>query len=124
MTQQELRGQLWRELPVLRRSLVGREKVDDIITIAIEQCPLEFFQHISQGSNEQGVVLAAWGQSVNRGYRLLYGEEAQFGPLFWILISPLIQYLLKRLLEWWFESRANRVKMAGWQKELTSGHSR
>jgi hypothetical protein len=121
MTQQELRDQLWSELPVLRRNLVGREKVDDVITIAIEQCPLEFFQHISQGSNEQGVVLAAWGQSVNRGYRLLYGEEAQFGPLFWILISPLIQYLLKRLLEWWFESRVNRVKMAGWQKELTSG---
>jgi hypothetical protein len=115
VNQQELRDQLWRELPVLRRNIIGREKVDDIITIAIEQCPLEFFQHISQGSNEQDVALAAWGQSVKRGY----GEEAQFGPLFWILVSPLIQYLLKRLLEWWFESRANRVKMAGWRRELT-----
>lgn len=119
MTQRELRDQLWSELPVVRRNLIGREKVDDMITIAIEQCPLEFFQHVSQGSNEQDVALAAWGQSVKRGYGLLYGEEAQFGPLFWILVSPLIQYLLKRLLEWWFESRANRVKMAGWRRELT-----
>lgn len=119
MTQQELRDRLWSELPVLRRNLLGREKVDDLITIAIEQCPLEYFQHISHGSNEQEVVAAAWGQNVKRGYGLLYGEDAKFGPLFWILITPLIQYLLKRLLDWWFESRANRVLLAGWKKELT-----
>ena len=119
MTQQELRDQLWRELPVLRRNIVGRERVDDMITIAIEQSPLESLLHASQGSNEQNVALEAWGQSVRLGYGLLYGEESQFGPLFWILVSPLIQYLIQRLMEWWFESHANRVKMAGWRKELT-----
>jgi hypothetical protein len=119
MTQQELRDQLWQELPLIRRNIIGREKVDDIITIAIEQCPLEFIQHISEGSAEKEIVTAAWGQSVKRGYDLLYGEDATFGPLFWILLSPVIQYLIKRLLEWWFESRTNRVLMAGWRRELT-----
>jgi hypothetical protein len=119
MTQQELRDQLWQELPLIRRNIIGREKVDDIITIAIEQCPLEFIQHISEGSAEKEIVTAAWGQSVKRGYDLLYGEDATFGPLIWILLSPVIQYLIKRLLEWWFESRTNRVLMAGWRRELT-----
>lgn len=119
MTQQELREQLWQELPVLRRNIIGRERVNDIITIAIEQCPLEFIRHISDGSTEKDVVIAAWKQSVKRGYDLLYGEDVTFGPLFWILLSPVIQYLLKRLLEWWFDSHANRVRMAGWRRGLT-----
>ena len=116
MTQQELRDQLWRELPVLRRNILGRERVDDLITIAIEQFPEEYARH---GQSSQDVVAMAWSQDVKRGYYLLYGEDVTFGPLFWILISPVIQYLLKRLLEWWFESSANRVKMAGWRRELT-----
>lgn len=119
MTQRELREQLWEELPLIRRNILGRERVDDLITLAIEQCPVEYIQHTAAGSSERDVVSAAWGQSVKRSYSLLYGEDAKFGPLFWILISPVIQYLIMRLLKWWEESRANQVIMAGWRRELT-----
>lgn len=119
MTLKSLKEQLWRELPFVRKHIIGRERIDDIVILAIEQSPLEFCQHISEGTIEESVVLAAWEQSVKRGYCLMYGEEAQFGPLFWILIGPIVQYILKRLLERWFESSANRVMMAGWRRELT-----
>lgn len=119
MTQSQLREQLWCELPLVRKSIVGRERVDDIITIAIEQSPIEFCRHISRGSIEQDVVLAAWGQSVKRGYCLIYGEEAQFGPLFWLVVGPIVQIILQKLLDWWFASRSHRILLEGWRRELT-----
>lgn len=121
MTQEELRERLWEELPLVRRNILGKERVDDLITLAIEQFPVEYIHHAAAGSSERDVVAAAWGQSIKRGYSLLYGEDVKFGPLFWILISPVIQYLIQRLLEWWSESRANQVIMAGWRRELTKG---
>jgi hypothetical protein len=116
----DLQEKMWRELPFFRRNVVGRDRIDDLVTIAIEQSPIEFIQHISQGSNEEEVLIATWSRSVKRSYCLVRGaDEAEFGPLFWLLISPLLQILLQKLLEWWFESRTNRVLMAGWQRRMT-----
>lgn len=117
----DLQEKMWRELPFFRRNVVGRERIDDLVAIAVEQSPIEFIQHVSRGSDEQDVLIEAWAASVKRGYCLVRGsDEAEFGPLFWILISPLLQILLKKLLDWWFESRTNRVLMAGWQRRMTT----
>jgi hypothetical protein len=115
----ELFEAIWDELPFFRRHLLGREKIEDLFLISIEQSPESLFQHVTASPNSQEVVLTAWGQSVKRGYCLLYGEDVTFGPLFWILISPVLQYMLKRILEWWFESRSHRVLFAGWKQEAT-----
>lgn len=115
MTKQDLQDRIWGDLPFVRKHLIGRERYDDLFAISIEQCPVEFCQHVSGGSVEADVVIAAWEQSVRRGYCLVYGDEAQFGPLFWILIGPIVQLMLKKLLEWWFESSRNRALMAKWR---------
>lgn len=115
MKQQDLRDLIWAELPFVRKHIVGRERYEDLFTIAVEQCPIEFCNHASNGSPESDVIVSAWEQSVKRGYCLVYGDEAQFGPMFWILIGPLVQIMLKKLLEWWFESEKNRKAMAYWR---------
>ena len=119
MTKSELAREIWEELPFVRRQLIGREKFEDLFLISIEQCPESLFYHIIPGGNSQDVVVAAWGQSVRRGYCLLYSDNVTFGPLFWILISPVLQYMLKRIVEWWMESRSHKVLLAGWKKEAT-----
>lgn len=116
----ELAESIWKDLPFFRRQLLGRERVGDMVLIAIEQCPLDLCAHVSQGSKECEVLEAAWSQDIKRSYCLLYtGDEAKFGPLFWILVSPVLHYVIQRILEWYFESRANRTTLKRWKKGLT-----
>lgn len=117
VTQHELREEIWMSVPPLRRLIIGRERVDDIITMAIENAPLE---QIVAAGEDQSVVLKVWEADVKRCYCLVCGDEVTFGPLFWILIGPIVQLALKKLLEWWFASSANRVMLAGWKRELTA----
>ena len=120
MTIEELKDLMWQELPVLRRNLVGRDRIDELVLISVEQCPIRFVEHVCQGGGGEEVILSAWGQSVKRGHCLLHGHQnVQFGPLFWVLVGPLLQIMLKKLLEWWFESNRNKLLMAGWQRSMT-----
>lgn len=108
---------VWDSLPRFRKMVVGRERIDDLIEIVVEQCPCEYVAQVSHKSCEEAVVSMAWTQSVKRSYCLLYGEEVTIGPIFWILIAPLLQLMITKILEWWWESRNNRTLMILWNKE-------
>ena len=114
----ELQDAVWQSLPFLRRQLVGRERMERIVNLAIDRAPLEVLPYVNQGSNEENVVCTAWQAAVKTRYCTKYGDDAiRFGPLFWIVVSPLIQYAIKAILEWWLNSKTNRVLIAGWRKE-------
>lgn len=114
--QEEVKNQIWQELPLVRRNLIGRDRVNDLIEMAVEQAPLELFRHVAGNKTSQGIVLAAWGANVKRGYCLLREstDEKQFGPIFWIIIGPLLQIMLQKLLDWYFRSPA---EMKRWKNE-------
>lgn len=115
---QEFRDMVWDSLPVLRRNLVGRRRIDTIVDLCVDRAPLEVLPYIHDRPGEEAVVMKVWQQSVKGLYCREYGEDAiAFGPLFWIVVSPLIQYAITRILAWFWESRANRVLIAGWRKE-------
>jgi hypothetical protein len=118
MKRDDLRDAVWKSLPYLRKQMLGRERIDRITDLVIDRAPLEVMPYVDRGSNEEEVVCLAWQSAVKMRYCTMYGEDAiQFGPLFWIIVSPLIQYAIKAIIEWWFQSRANRVLLAGWRKE-------
>lgn len=121
MTIRELQARVWSELPFLRRHIVGRDRVDDLVSLSIEQAPVDLLKHVSGNPTSQQVVLAAWGQSVKRSYCLIRGstDEKQLGPIFWILIGPLLQALLSRLMDWYFRSPKNSALMRGWQRRMS-----
>ena len=106
-SQEDLRESLWKSVPPARRLLVGRERIDDIITMAIENAPIEHINLVGSPGPEQDVVLKAWENDVKRCYCLVCGDEVTFGPLFWILIGPIVQIMLKKIIEWWFESHSH-----------------
>lgn len=117
MTLQELRDDIWRSLPPVRKRLVGRRCIEELITTAIECSPIQFADCIQIGSPEEEVFLAAWRSDVKKAYCLKQGGDFQFGPLFWIVAGPILQFIITRLLNWWFESSSHRVIMAGISKE-------
>lgn len=115
---QDLQDLVWNSLPVLRRNLVGRRRIDRIVDLCIDRAPLEVLPCVGDRPGEQEIVAKAWQNSVKGMYCREYGEDAiQFGPLFWVIVSPLIQYAIMKIIEWFWASRANRVLLAGWRKE-------
>jgi hypothetical protein len=118
MTPRDVRDQIWRELPLVRRHLVGRSRVDDLIEVAIDQAPVDLLRHVAGNQHGKDVVLAAWGQNSKRGYVLIResSDEKAFGPLFWILLSPVLQLILSKLLDWYFRSPQNAVLMRAWKE--------
>jgi hypothetical protein len=119
-TLKDLQEEVWSGIPYIKRKLIGRERVDDLVMLAVEQCPLDLCQHFEPGSKECDVVCAAWSESARRSYCLLYGgDENTFGPLFWILVSPVMSYIMQRILEWYFETKSHRATLRRWKRELT-----
>jgi hypothetical protein len=119
MTQQELRDEIWESLPPLRRRILGKERVEDLITMSMEHYPLELCPHILSGEGSEKVVLMTWEKNVKRSYSLVYGDDSKFGPLFWIMIGPIVQLILRKLLDYWFASRSHRVLLTIWRRQLT-----
>ena len=118
MTRDDLRELVWQGMPLLRGRLVGRARIDRITDLVIDRAPLEVLPYIREGTQEEEVVKRAWQGVVKTRYCTEYGEDViQFGPLFWIVMSPLIQYAIAAILKWWLESRSHRVLIVGWRKE-------
>lgn len=113
-----LHDMVWRSLPVLRRNLVGRERMNRVVDLCIDRAPLEVLPLVQDRPSEREVVATVWKSAVKGLYCRKYGEDAiQFGPLFWIVISPLIQFAIAKIIEWFWQSASNRVLLAGWRKE-------
>ncbi len=118
MNREELRELVWQEMPLLRSRLIGRARMDRVVDLIIDRAPLEVLPYVDRGSREEEVVKRAWQASVKTRYCAKYGEDAiQFGPLFWVIMSPLIQYAIQAILKWWLESASHRVLIVGWRKE-------
>lgn len=119
MTREELVQDIWNGLPMLRRNLLGRKRIERFVEIAVAESPLEILQYVSDRSHQAEIVAATWKGSVKKGYCVKYGDDSvQFGPLFWIIAIPLIQYIVKKLMERWFGDRRARIAIAAWRQEM------
>ena len=74
---------VWSSLSPIRKRIVGRERVNDLIAITIEQSPVRLLHHVVSGSTGEQVVVDEWHTGVRRMYCLL---DSQFGPIFWLLL--------------------------------------
>lgn len=113
---QELLDSTWLALPWTRRNLVGRRVIDRLVDVCISSSPLEFLSQVEPGSPEDRVVRRAWAIEAKRQYCCMHGEDViAFGPLFWLIVSPLIQVVIARLIEWWLESNSHKALLRAWR---------
>lgn len=113
----DLQDEIWSELPYIRKRILGRERVNDIIHIAIEQAPTELFAYVSKGGDQEEIVKKTWSMAVKRSYSAVYGakDDVAFGPLFWIIVAPIVAYIITRILDHWFK---DPKQVIAWQKGL------
>lgn len=118
MTRDELLEEMWDSLPWLRKRLLGRERVNRLVESCISQTPVELLSHVADRPEEVEVVEAAWRGDSKKRYSTRYGDDViEFGPIFWIVAAAVIQYIVQRLLEWWFERRECRSLIEAWRAE-------
>lgn len=120
MTRDDLVNDIWVGLPMLRRNLLGKHRVQRFVELAVAESPLEVLRHVQSGGHQADIVSATWKGSVKKGYCVKYGDDSvQFGPLFWIIAIPIIQYVVKRLMERWFGGGSQeQLLIASWKREL------
>ena len=121
MTREEFRDQMWKAVPGIRKIILGRRRVDRMVDVAVERTPASLLRRVAKDSDEMAVVMSTWRGDIKKHYSLKHGDDAiQFGPLFWIIASAVIQYIVTKILEWWFERRECRELIESWNTEGTT----
>lgn len=112
---EELCAYVRRELP-LRARLVGRERLDDMVRIAVTEWPADALLACRRGSGEEERMLDGTASSVARVYEAVRGSEERYGFLWAFVLSSVVSAIVQLILQWWLERPANRVKMVAWKK--------
>ena len=119
MPADELCDYVRRRLPV-RARLVGKERLNDLVLMAVTEWPSDWLMQCGRGSVEEEKAIGDTAGRVSRTYEAVRGAEPQYGFLWALVLSAAISAIVQHILEWWLSRPANRVKMAGWQEEMRS----
>ena len=116
MTPADLKEHVWRRLGP-RKWLVGREQVDLLTQLTIENWQSEYFQ-AANGDQELAAVAEGTLVAVKRMHQAVggYGER-EYGMIWAFLLSAVASAVIQAVLKWWLERRSNRVSMLVWQQE-------
>jgi hypothetical protein len=104
-----------RERLPLRARLVGKDRLDDIVRIAVTEWPIVPLMECGRGSAEEELLLDRLRVSVSRTYELVRGSEPRYGFFWAFVLSAAVSAVIQVILRWWIEKRANRCKIAAWQ---------
>lgn len=120
MTLGDFKEHVWGELPPIRRMLVGREVVNDLVEIAVHNWESQVLSHCANDAQRQ-VVASSILRSVRRGYQAISGREAEeYGVFFWpILLQAVASLVVQLILQWWLDKRMNRVRLEVWKTEMS-----
>jgi len=118
MTVADLQQHVWRRLG-LRKWLVGRDEVDLITRLAVENWQTSYYE-AADSDRERAIVSEGTLAAVKRAHSAVggYGEQ-EYGMIWVLLLGSVASAIIQVLLRWWLEKRANRALMLVWQYELT-----
>ena len=107
-----LQNEIWNALPLVK-CLLGRKKINALIDSAIKSAPFAVLEILRKNPKHEESTRSKWVDMT----RQLHAKDATFGPLFWLLVLPLLQVLIRKLIEWWLSDRENRISMTAWHAE-------
>lgn len=99
MTLDALTDEVWNGLP-LKRHLAGRRVVGRIVAAAVRTWPVAVMEQCDD--HQMDVVGKFHARAVERAVRREYG----MGILLTLILSALVQEVVKLLIEWWRNHRS------------------
>lgn len=114
LTFKDLQDHVWLNLPYVRRHLVGRQKINDLVDIVMIEWPETSLSCSSSDDTAERQSMRTLHQSVNRQITLLYGDT-KYGFATSVIVLMVLWYVLWIVLAWWRLSRKNQHLMSEWR---------
>lgn len=105
----------------LRARLVGKERLNDMVLMAITEWPIQPLMDCVRGSGDEEKILDETALRVGRTYESVRGSEKRYGFFWTFVLSSVVSAVVQLILQWWLSRAANRVKMAAWQYGMRGG---
>lgn len=115
MTRDDLIESIWRDAPATKR-LIGRKKFAAAVEAAIETAPI---YQICYGPGVAADEIAGRPTRERWAKRVTSHRECQFGPLTWIIVGAIVNFIVWKLLDWATKRRSNALLLAGWSAEAS-----
>lgn len=120
MTLDDLRDEVWQSMPPVRKRLVGRETVNELVTIAVYNWEGDYLAACADNAQRQ-VYVSALLQAVKRAHQPVSGYETQeYGFIWMFLLSAVASAVIQYLVKWWLDRNLNRECMAQWKREMAA----
>ena len=120
MTLAELRDNVWVSLPPLRKRIVGRDAVDDFVTLAVQNWEGEYLAACQDNQQRSAYVHSLLGHIKRLHQAASPYEPQEYGFIWAFLLQAIAVSAIQYLVKWWLERHVNRVLMAGWKQEMTA----
>lgn len=110
---------VWDRLP-MRRHLCGRERVNDIVSVVVQEWPEVVMENCQSGDTAEIVATSELVKSTKRHLALMYGDR-EFGFLWVFILNIVAGQVIAIIIAWWRRNHRNHAKLTSWRKEWIHG---
>lgn len=110
-----------RERLPLRARLVGKERLNDMVLMAVTEWPIQALMDCGRGTADEEKILDDTARRVGMTYESVRGSEPRYGFFWTFVLSSVVSAIVQVVLQWWLSRAANRMKMAAWQYGMKGG---
>jgi hypothetical protein len=115
----DLQSQCWAALPPLRKRLVGRDVVNDLVQLSVANWSGDYLA-ACRDNQQRDVYVQALLTQVKREHQAVSGHDAnEYGFIWAFLLQAVAVAVVQWLVTWWLERLSHRALLTVMQHELT-----
>jgi hypothetical protein len=119
MTLADLQAQCWADLPPIRKRLVGRTTVNDLLQLAVANWSGDYLA-ACRDNQQRDVYVHALLTQVKREHQAAGDKDPnEYGFIWVFLLQAVAVAVVQWLVKWWLERLSHRALLTVMQYELT-----
>lgn len=114
---------VWNQLPERQRERAGREMVNDLVAVVVQEWPDDQLSQSSSGGDMEAATLGELRKTVTRHMQLMYGdkEDEKYGFAWVIILQIILPIVINKVLEWWRKRKENQGRIRIWRRKWVNG---